>query len=151
MDSTQVKEAHAFTLSLSIGAPPARVWSALTDPEQIRQYLFETRTYTDWQIGHPIEFRGMWQGQEYLDKGSILEFIPERILSYSYWSSLSGEPDEPASYRTIRFELMGEDGSTRLILTQGNNPSDASAEHSRENWQGVLDCLKRLIEFPPQK
>jgi hypothetical protein len=35
---------------------------------------------------------------------------------------------------------------TRLTLTQDDNPTEAAADHSRENWNAMLDRLKKLVE-----
>jgi len=40
--------------SLSIGAPAAKVWDALVNPQLIKQYMFGTTVASDWQEGSPI-------------------------------------------------------------------------------------------------
>ena len=34
---------------ITINAPAGKVWQALTDPAQIKQYLFGTNTVSDWK------------------------------------------------------------------------------------------------------
>jgi uncharacterized protein YndB with AHSA1/START domain len=34
-----------------IAALPSQVWTALTDPEQIKRYMFGSHVDTDWQPG----------------------------------------------------------------------------------------------------
>ena len=36
--------------SVTIHAPLSKVWQALTDPEMIRQYFYDTEVITDWII-----------------------------------------------------------------------------------------------------
>ncbi len=91
-----------------VHATPERVWQALTEPEQIEKYLFGTHVETDWKPGSPIIYRGVWQGQAYEDKGVILEVEPGRRLVSTFWSALSGVPDEPAYYKTV--DLRTESG-----------------------------------------
>jgi uncharacterized protein YndB with AHSA1/START domain len=129
-----------------ISAPPARVWEALTKPELIRQYLFDTQVTTDWQPGSPITYRGVWQGREYEDKGRLLEVVPEKRIVSTFWSALAGKPDLPENYNTIRYELAPEGGGTRLALTQDNNASEEDTRHAEQNWNTVLEGLKRLLE-----
>ena len=43
--------------------PRFEVWEALTSPQMIQQYLFGTQVTTDWQVGSPITYRGVWQGK----------------------------------------------------------------------------------------
>jgi uncharacterized protein YndB with AHSA1/START domain len=39
------------TAETDIIASPARVWSALTDPAQIKRYMFGSEVETDWKPG----------------------------------------------------------------------------------------------------
>jgi uncharacterized protein YndB with AHSA1/START domain len=129
-----------------IQATADRVWEALTDPDLIEKYLFGTRVVTDWRPGSAIVYKGEWQGTAYEDKGVILEVEPERKLVSTFWSSLSGLPDEPASYKTVTYELSPEGDSLRLSVTQDNNATPEEAEHSSQNWRTVLQGIKDLLE-----
>ena len=64
---------HVATVETDISASPAQVWSALTDPEQIKKFMFGTDVQTDWQQGSSIVWKGVYEGKEYEDKGQILE------------------------------------------------------------------------------
>jgi uncharacterized protein YndB with AHSA1/START domain len=57
--------------SVSIKTTKSKVWNALTDPEQIKKYFFGTETVSDWKVGSPITFSGVWEGKPYIDKGTI--------------------------------------------------------------------------------
>jgi uncharacterized protein YndB with AHSA1/START domain len=132
--------------SININAPREKVWEALTNPQLIKQYLFGTEVTTDWQVGSPITYKGTWEGKAYEDKGVVLENEPGKLLVSTFWSSLSGVPDLPENYQTVRYELFSENGGTRLTLTQDNNDSEESAQHSEQNWNMVLEGLKKLLE-----
>ena len=140
-------ENYLAKTSIDIDAPRERVWEALTQPQLIKQYLFGTEVTTDWQVGSPITYKGVWEGKPYEDKGKVLENEPGRLLVSTFWSSLSGVPDLPENYQTVRYELSSEDRGTRLTLTQDNNPTKADAEHSEQNWNMVLTGLKKLLEL----
>jgi uncharacterized protein YndB with AHSA1/START domain len=131
---------------VSINAPAAEVWEALTKPELIKQYLLGTEVTTDWQVGSPITYKGEWEGKTYEDKGTILEVEPEKLLISTFWSSLSGLPDTPENYKTVSYKLSAEGGVTKLTLTQDNNDTQEEASHSEQNWNTVLGKLKELIE-----
>ena len=141
-----MNETYLAKVSISIDAPKEKVWEALTKPELIKQYLFGTQVTTDWQVGSPITYKGTWEGKSYEDKGKVLENEPGKLLVSTFWSSLSGVPDLPENYQTVRYELSDEGDGTRLTLTQDNNDSEESAKHSEQNWNMVLERLKRLVE-----
>ncbi len=118
----------------------------MTDPARIKVYLFGTEAESDWRIGSPVRYRGVWQGRPYEDKGRVVDNVPLKRLVTTYWSSLSGLPDLPANYATVRYDLEPEGEATRLTVTQDNNPTEESRDHSERNWKMVLDGLKRLVE-----
>jgi uncharacterized protein YndB with AHSA1/START domain len=132
--------------SITIDAPVARVWQALVSPEIIKQYMFGTNVVTDWKEGEPIVWQGEWQGKAYEDKGTILKIDRERVLEYSHFSPLSGQPDVPENYHTVTVELSGAGGQTRVSLSQDNNATEQDREHSENMWQMMLDSLKKLLE-----
>jgi uncharacterized protein YndB with AHSA1/START domain len=86
---------HVATAESEIDAPPSQVWAALTDPEQIKKYMFGSEVETDWRPGSPIVWKGEYEGKQYEDKGEILEFEPERRLKVTHFSPLSGQEDVP--------------------------------------------------------
>jgi uncharacterized protein YndB with AHSA1/START domain len=130
----------------TIHAPAAKVWEALTKPDMIKQYLFGTKVTTDWRVGSPITYEGIWEGKAYQDKGKILQVEPGKLLVSTFWSALSGLPDVPENYQTVRYELSAENGGTRLTITQDNNATQEDANHSTQNWSIVLDEMKNLLE-----
>lgn len=129
-----------------INAPASKVWDALTNPNLIKQYLFGTEVTSDWKVGSPITYRGEWEGKSYEDKGEILQIEPEKLLVSTFWSSLAGLPDVPENYKTIHYELSPENGGTKLTITQDNNANQEEADHSAQNWNTVLDGMKKLLE-----
>ena len=141
MDRKLVAEA-----TIAIVAPVARVWDALTNPDVIKQYMFGTQVVTDWKEGSPIVWKGEWQGRAYEDKGTILKFEPERLVRYTHYSPLSGAPDLPENYHTVTVTLEGSGAQTAVSLAQDNNETEEERDHSRQNWQMMLEGLKRLLE-----
>ncbi len=132
--------------SIKINAPASRVWDALTNPDLIKQYLFGTQVTTDWHVGSPITYRGVWQGKAYEDKGKVLEIEPGKRIVSTFWSALSGLPDSPENYKTVRYEISGDSGGTIVTVIQDNNDSEEEARHSEQNWQMVLEGMKKMLE-----
>jgi uncharacterized protein YndB with AHSA1/START domain len=134
------------TASATFKAPISKVWDALTKPELIKQYMFGTEVTTDWQVGSPITYKGIWEGNAYEDKGKYLENETEKLMVSTFWRSMSGMPDIAENYNTVRYELTAENNETKLTIIQDNNKSQEEASHSEQNWKVVLDGMKKLLE-----
>jgi uncharacterized protein YndB with AHSA1/START domain len=133
--------------SVTIDAPRAKVWDALTNPLKVKQYMHGTTMSTDWKVGSPITWTGEWQGQSYEDKGTVLAVEPERLLKTTHWSPMGGSQDEPENYHTVTYELAEQGGKTILILTQDNNATQEEADKMAENnWGLMLQGLKETAE-----
>ena len=57
MDKTLIAEA-----TVTINAPAARVWEALTNAKLIKQYLFERKAISDWEDRQPHHLQGHLPG-----------------------------------------------------------------------------------------
>ncbi|MEO6536401.1 MAG: SRPBCC family protein [Candidatus Paceibacterota bacterium] len=137
---------YSSSNSIVINAPKEAVWDALTNPAAVKEYFFGTDLVTDWTVGSPIYFRGEWQGKSYEDKGIVLEYTPEETLSYTYWSSMGGTEDAPENYQTLRYSLEDEGEGVKVTIDQSDVATQESADHSSENWKGVLEGLKKYVE-----
>lgn len=143
------KQYRSLKKTITINAPTSEVWRAITDPEIVKQYFFNTSVDSDWQQGSSITYSGVWDGKAYKDKGKIVEVEKEKVLKHTHWSSLSGVADAPENYYTVMYELKPKDNKTILSITQEGNMSKEGADHSGRNWENVLEKLKDLLEKHP--
>jgi len=132
--------------SVGIKASIVKVWDALTKPEIIRQYMFGAEVISDWKVGGPIVWKGVWEGKPYEDKGTIMKMECLERLVFTHFSPLSGVPDVPENYHTVTYELSDDGDFTTVSVTQDNNASEELREQSRKNWEGVLSGLKKTLE-----
>jgi uncharacterized protein YndB with AHSA1/START domain len=132
--------------SVRIDAPRERVWEAITTPDLMKQWFFGVETETDWSEGSPIVHRGDYQGQPYVDKGTVLTFDPPNRLAHTHWSSVSGVPDAPENYQTVTWSLTERDGQTDLTVTDDNIRSAEARDASDQGWEAALAALKQLVE-----
>lgn len=139
-------EGYVATSTITIDAPRERVWAVLTDPDAAREFMFGTELETDWTVGGPIRWRGVWEGREYADHGVILELEPARRLVNTHFSPLSGEADVPENHHTLTWTLDDADGGTVLTLEQDNNRTTEAADHSQGMWDTALAKVKELAE-----
>jgi uncharacterized protein YndB with AHSA1/START domain len=137
--------AHATT---TIAAPAHKVWDALTNPATIKQYMFGATVASTWKVGDSITWKGEMKGKSYEDKGRIVRSEPNRVLEYTHFSPMSGQPDVPESYHVVTVTLTPEGNDTRVDLAQTKNPTDDARKHSEENWNQMLAGLKKVVETP---
>jgi uncharacterized protein YndB with AHSA1/START domain len=137
---------HVATSTVTIDAPPPRVWKVVTDPAAVKEFMFGTELLTDWTVGAPIVWRGEWEGRAYEDKGEILEFEPGQRLVHTHFSPLGGQVDAPENYHTLTWTLEDDAGKTRLTLSQDNNDSAEAAQHSQEMWDRLVADVKKIAE-----
>lgn len=133
------------TASIQINAERLKVWDALINPQKIKQYLFGTETRTDWIIGHPITFEGEWEGKKYRDKGVVADVHEGFLLSYNYWSSMSGIEDKPENYLLVTFKIDVDHNKTILTVFQQGLIKQTHQE-CVANWQQVLKKIKEVVE-----
>ncbi len=129
----------------TIKAPVEKVWEALTKAELVKQYFFGSDQKTDWKVGSPIVWTGDYEGTTYEDKGTVLEYVPNKKLSYSYLSNWNGLEDKPENYLQVTYEVKPVADGTQLVITQSNYDAE-KAKHSADNWATVIDGLKKLVE-----
>ena len=145
----------AITASASIvvDKPREDVWKALTDPDLVSKYFMGATVKTDWQVGHPITFKGTWKDKPFEDKGEILSIKAEEEMTYSHWSPLSGQADTPENYHVVHIELDDAAYGATLVTLEQSNLNGAVTEDDRKNredyeknWASTLQGLKKVAE-----
>lgn len=134
---------------IRVHAPASAVWQVLTEPEQIKRWLFEDKSIqveADWRKGGAMRFYGHFHGTEYSGKGQILVFEPLKHFRYNFWNSLSQLPDEPACYFIIDFRLRKQENFTILSVHTSNLQNEAIYGHWHFYWLVTLDLIKQSAE-----
>jgi uncharacterized protein YndB with AHSA1/START domain len=142
--------------SITVNAPKAVVWDALTNPEKTKIYMFGCEAISDWTVGSPLIWRMEYEGKELIAvKGNIVRFEPETRLDYTVFDPQSTIEDIPENYLTVTYELTETDGKTHLVVTQGDYNTVAEGErryqesdNGGEGWNPILIQIKELVENP---
>jgi uncharacterized protein YndB with AHSA1/START domain len=135
----------AFVIERTLNAPVSRVWKALTNKEDIKQWSFEMKEFKP-QKGFEFQFYGEKDGFKYDHRCKIIEAIPEKKLSYTW----RYEGFEGNSLVTI--ELFAEGNKTRLKLThEGLETFPKTTDFAKENfvagWTMIIgENLKKFVE-----
>jgi uncharacterized protein YndB with AHSA1/START domain len=130
---------------ITINAPVEKVWQGLIDPAMVKQYLFGTDMKTTWEIGSEITYSGMWDGKAYEDRGTVLEFAPNDHIKTTYWSAAFGE-NIPENQRVVTYAVEKVGDATKVTITQDNQKDEKEKEHPANNWNMVLQGMKKLLE-----
>ncbi len=142
---------------INIYASAAKVWDALTNPEQTKKYMFGCETVSDWKPGSSLLWKGSYGGKEMVFvKGNIVEINPPIFLSYTVIDPNSTIEDIPENYLAVMYNLIEERGHTVLTVTQGDYSKVAEGEkryketyNNGEGWNPILLEIKKLVETEP--
>lgn len=143
-----------ITNSISIKASISMVWDALINPEKTKIYMYGCETVSDWEIGSTLLWKGSYEGKEMIFvKGTVLELVPEKKLTYSVFDPNSTMPDIPENYLSVTYDLNSENGNTILTVTQGDYSKVAEGQRryeqaydNGEGWNPILNAIKKMIE-----
>jgi uncharacterized protein YndB with AHSA1/START domain len=137
---------HVASARTEVAAAPDRVWEAMTDPDQVAEYMMGSRVESDWTPGSTITWSGDFDGKPYQDKGEVLRAEPGQLLEVTHYSPLTGGEDVPENYHTVRYELTPAGSGTSVVLTQDGCSDAEQARQFSQNWQGMLEGLKSVAE-----
>jgi uncharacterized protein YndB with AHSA1/START domain len=140
--------------SITIHAPAAKVWNALTNPAETKKYMFGCEALSDWKEGSPLIWKGNFNGVELVAvKGTILKIRPGSYLEYTVIDPNNPKiPDLPENYLTVTCELVEQDGITTLTTTQGDYSTVAEGadryKHTVDGggWDPILQAIKAQVE-----
>jgi len=132
--------------SIEIFSTASKVWQVLIKPEMITQYFTGAETVTSWQVGSEITFIHIYEGKEFKNKGVILNFEPNKLLRYTYWTGFSNTEDRAENYTTITYDLAEKSDKTQLHLTQTNFKNAEWYKALEIGWDQVLEKMKELAE-----
>lgn len=131
-----------------LNAPLSKVWKAITDKEDLKQWCFDLLTELKLEVGFEFQFRGKGEtGQHYLHLCKIIEVIQGQKLSYSW------KYDKYPGDSLVTIELFEEGNKTRLKLTHkgtesfGTENPDLKKENFVRGWNEIIGTnLKNYVE-----
>lgn len=109
---------------LHITAPLDKVWDALTDPEQIDDWMMD-EVLVDLRVGGAYAFFG---GET---TGQFTRVDAPHTLEYT-WRQSSWPADWPDSL--VRWSLRGNNQGADIHLTHSNFPNDDERDSHDEGW-----------------
>jgi len=141
-------ETQPLTVERIYNAPVEKVWRAITETEQMKEWYFELEEFKADQ-GFKFQFTGGDKNVQYLHECTVIVADPPHKLSYSWVY-----PEHNDGYSVVTWELFEEEEQkTRLKLTHEGlesfpeaNPNFAVASFT-QGWNSILgESLKNYLE-----
>ena len=132
--------------TITIAAPPAKVWVAITEPEHIARWHTSAATLSALEPGGT----GHWTFDGEGDIPIVIEAVdPLRSITYR-WSDKAGRQVNPSSSTIFTFTLESVETGTQLTVVEtGFESLDDPAKGLADNqygWTRQLDALTSYLE-----
>ena len=134
-----------ITVARQINADRERVWTAMTDPKLVSEWMMGARVQSDWNPGSEITWSGDYNGRSFEDRGEIVEIDRPKRLVHTHFSPMSGAEDVPENYHRVEWRLEDNGESTGLTLEMPVE-SEEQGKEFESNWGTMLDSLKDVAE-----
>ena len=143
--TTKTDVVEAVIVERTLNAPVAKVWRALTDVDQMRQWYFDLKDFKA-EPGFEFEFVVEHDGNSYHHLCRVTEVVPQKRIAYTW--RYKGEPGDSL----VTFKLSPEGDKTRLNVTHtGIETFPKTPAYVRKNfeqgWTAIVGTeLKQFVE-----
>ncbi len=142
---------NTIELTTTIKASAEKVWDTITNPDKIEQYMFGSRTDTDWKPGSKSNFYIEQDDKQItIVKGEVIRNIPQKLLEHTLFPNDNKLNDTLENYILITYQLEEHDGETDLTITQkGFKYVEAGLQRyidTQKGWKIALPKLKEVAE-----
>jgi uncharacterized protein YndB with AHSA1/START domain len=142
---------NTIELTTTIKASAEKVWDAITNPDKIEQYMFGSRTDTDWKPGSKSNFYIEQDDKQItIVKGEVIRNIPQKLLEHTLFPNDNKLNDTLENYILITYQLEEHDGETDLTITQkGFKYVEEGLQRyidTQKGWKIALPKLKEVAE-----
>jgi uncharacterized protein YndB with AHSA1/START domain len=140
---------EAVVVERTLNARVAKVWKALTDVDQMREWYFDLKEFKP-EVGFEFGFVVEHEGHTYDHRCKVAEVVPQKKIAYTW----RYHGHEGSSLVTI--ELFAQGDKTHLKLTHtGLETFPKTPAFARKNfetgWTAIIGTeLKQFVE-PKQK
>jgi uncharacterized protein YndB with AHSA1/START domain len=143
--TTKTDVTEAVVVERTFNAPVARVWKALTNVDQMREWYFDLKEFKP-EVGFEFEFVVEHEGNSYHHLCRVTEVVPQKKIAYTWRYK-----DEPGD-SLVTIELSPEGSKTQLRLThEGLETFPKTPAYARKNfeagWTAIIGTeLKKFVE-----
>jgi uncharacterized protein YndB with AHSA1/START domain len=142
-----------------VDAPPERVFKALTDSAELERWFTNPGCPAKfWQMDARLGGRYGYATEkgsvvvngrnEFECHGEILEFVPERLLVYTWVASWHLDKTRQT---VVSWQLTRQGSGTHVKVTHsGLAHEDAARKDYSGGWVGVLEMMRKFCEARPR-
>jgi uncharacterized protein YndB with AHSA1/START domain len=140
-------ETKPLIVERTLNAPVSRIWQALTDNDQMKNWYFKLESFEP-RVGFEFSFKGKGStGETYTHLCRITTVEPEKKLSYTWeYEGVEGSSE-------VSFELFAEGDETLVRITHtglesfGTDKPDFGVASYTKGWNHILGTsLKNFVE-----
>jgi uncharacterized protein YndB with AHSA1/START domain len=154
--TNQVRSQRDFTLTWTLDAPPAKVFQAWTDPDQLDWFYNDGQPKPSEPIELDLRVGGVWRQRMVIDDstayftgGVYREIVPDEKLVFA-WGAADGwpelDPDRLDDSPQVTVLLSRADEQTEMVV-HVELPAALSEEGVQEWWSlGVRDGWRDTID-----
>jgi hypothetical protein len=138
---------HTSTSKIEIAASAEKVWAAITRPDMVKLWQYGSVLNTTWALETPIRFTTAWGDKVFEQCGSVISFLPNKMLKYSLFAPRQDLLDSPENYFFMSYVLEENAGKTILSIIQDDpRPQTEPATADDRAGNAILQGLKELVE-----
>ena len=147
MASAKTKEQPSLSIVRKLGAGPAKVWRAITEPEMLKQWMAPSDAFKVPVAEADVRVGGRYHivmnapdGEVHDVSGVYREIVPNKKLVYTWaWKST------PERESIVTIELRAAGSGTELTLKHEQFADEAARDRHNQGWTGCLDRLGQLM------
>ena len=147
MASAKTKEQPSLSIVRKLGAGPAKVWRAITEPEMLKQWMAPSDAFKVPVAEADVRVGGRYHivmnapdGEVHDVSGVYREIVPNKKLVYTWaWKST------PERQSVVTIELRAAGSGTELTLRHEQFADEEARDHHQQGWNGCLDRLEKVF------
>ncbi len=136
---------YSLEVHTQIHASVQDAWDLLVNPARASELWWGSTVESDFTPGHPIVWKGVWEGKPFEDRGTILTVQPPTLLKYSHWAPSFGE-DVEANRNFLTWQLAPEGAGVKVTFRHENIATKEMKDQSEAMWKQLLGRMKDMLE-----
>lgn len=134
------KPAHVY--KTYVNATAAKVWRAITDPDQTAQYFYGTRVDSEWEVGSAITYH--YPDGTLASDGQILSIDPPKRIEMTFRPLWDENLKAEGAVREV-WSISEVNGMTELTI-ELYDIGARTLEEFKEGLPYIISGLKSLVE-----